>query len=201
MMIISLAVYAIALYLILKFVKNDMLEVVGILLITILIKVIVKDGSFYPLFAMPVLLALRYKKPYTLLYTFAIVLFVNYLQGFGSWTYAQLGIYGFIGIITYAIKNILNKQNKLILLSYNFVAMFLFGVLMDIFMFYAGNFLGYPNIFVQIIAGLPFDLKYGLSGLMYGSITMLVAYVASVSIKDIFKIKKMTLEKVKVENK
>ncbi len=199
MIIFSIVVYIIALYLIFKFVKNDILEVIGILLLTMLIKVMAGDGSFYPLFAMPVLLALRYKKPYTLLYTTLSVIFVSYLQGFGSWTYIQLGIYTVIALGTYGLKNILNKQNKLVALSYNFVVMFMFGVFMDIAMFYMGNFFGYPNVFVQIQMGIPFDIKYGMSGLMYGAMTMAVAYLSSVSVKDILKVKKMTLQKV--ENK
>lgn len=196
MMIFSIVVYVIALYLILKFVKNDILEVVGILLLTMLIKVMAGDGSFYPLFCMPVLLALRYKKPYTLIYTTLAVLFVSYLQGFGSWTYIQLGIYAVIALGTYALKNILNKTNKLLTLSYNFVVMFAFGVFMDVAMFYMGNFFGYPNVLVQIQMGIPFDIKYGMSGLMYGAITMAVAYLASVPVREILKVKKMTLEKV-----
>lgn len=198
MMVISVIGYVIALYLILKFVKNDILEVVGILLLTIFIKVIAGDGSFYPLFCMPVLLALRYKKPYVLAYTAITVLFVSYLQGFGVWTLAQLGIYGAISIVTYALKKGLNKH-KLITLSYNFAAMFVFGILMDVATFYMGNFLGYPNVISQILAGIPFDVKYGLSGLMYGSITMTVAYLSSVKVTEIFKIKNMTLEKAKVK--
>lgn len=198
MMIISIIVYAVALYLIFKFVKNDILEVTGIILLTLLLKVFIGDGSFYPMFCMPVLLALRYKKPYVLAYILITVLFVSYLQGFGVWTLLQLGIYAVISIITYIFKKKLNKY-KLITLSYNFVAMFLFGVLMDIATFYMGNFLGYPNVFAQILGGIPFDLKYGLSGLIYGSITMAVAYLSSVNVKDIFKIKSMTLEKVDVK--
>lgn len=196
MTVVSIIVYVVALYLILKFVKNDILEVVGILLLTILIKVMAGDGSFYPLFAMPVLLALRYKKPYVLAYTTIVVLFVSYFQGFGSWTYIQLAIYGVIALGTYTLKNILNKQNKLVTLSYNFVVMFMFGVLMDIAMYYTGNFLGYPNVFAEILAGIPFDVKYGMSGLMYGSITMAVTYLSSVNVKEILKVKMMTLEKI-----
>ena len=196
MMIVSIIVYVVALYLILKFVKNDILEVVGILLLTMLIKVGVGEGSFYPLFCMPVLLALRYKRPYTLAYTAISVLFVSYLQGFGTWTYIQLGIYAVISLGTYALKNILNKQNKIITLSYNFAVMFAVGVFMDIAMFYMGNFFGYPNVFVQIQMGIPFDIKYGMSGLMYGAITMAAAYLSSVDVRDVLKVKKMTLEKV-----
>ena len=154
------------------------------------------DGSFYPLFCMPVLLALRYKKPYTIAYTTLSVLFVSYFQGFGIWTYIQLGIYAVISIGTYALRNILNKTNKLVTLSYNFAVMFAFGVFMDTAMFYMGNFFGYPNVLVQIQMGIPFDIKYGMSGLMYGSITMAVAYLSSVPVMDMLKVKKMTLEKV-----
>ena len=192
---LSLIIYAIILFCIFKFIKNELLEVIAILLLTFLCKVIAEDGSFYPLFCMPVLLGLRYKKPYTIVYTVITILFVSSTQGFGIWTIGQLAIYGMIIGITYFARKQLNK-NKLVALSYNFVIMFVFGVLMDVFTFYAGNFLGYPNVFSQILGGLPFDLKYGLSGLMYGSISMAVAYLSSVKIEDIFTVRKMKLDKV-----
>lgn len=195
MYILSIILYAVALFVIFKFVKNDILEL-GILIgITIACKFLAGDGSFYPLFAMPVLLALRHNKPYSFVYTLIIVTFVNLLQGFGSWSIGQYLIYGLISIGTYLIRNKLVNTNKLVVFGYNFVVMFVFGVLMDVFTFYTGNFLGYSNVIEQVIAGLPFDLKYGISGIAFGSLSMAAAYLTSVNVKDILNVKSMTLVK------
>ena len=192
----SLMIYGAALFCIFKFSKSELLEVIGILVLTILCKVIIGNGSFYPLFCMPVLLGLRYKKPYGVLYTIIMITFVNIVYGFGIWAIGQYAIYGIICLLTYFIRNILNKQNKLVVFGYSFITMFMFGVLMDVFSFYTGNFFGYSNVFQQIVAGLPFDLKYGLSGITFGGISLIIAYMSSVEIKDILKINKMKLEKV-----
>ena len=195
MLLVSILLYAVVLYLTFKYIKNDLLEIVILIGISIACKFIVKDGSFYPLFAMPVLLALRHNKPYSILYTLIMVTVVNIIYGFGIWSIGQYAIYGVISLGTYFARNTLNKQNKLLVFAYSFAAMFVFGVLMDIFAFYTGNFLGYSNVFQQVTAGLPFDLRYGLSGITYGGISLAIAYIASVDIKDIFKVKSMRLEK------
>ena len=196
MLIVSVLLYAVVLYFTFKYVKNDILEIAILIGVSIACKLIAKDGSFYPLFAMPMLLALRHNKPYSIVYTIVMVTVVNAMHGFGIWSIGQYVIYAMISLGTYYTRTILNKQNKLVIFGCNFVTMFLFGMLMDVFTFYAGNFLGYANVFQQIIAGLPFDFKYGLNGVIYGGISFAVAYLASVHVKDILKIRDMTLEKV-----
>ena len=196
MYIVSILLYAIVLYLTFKYVKNEWVEIAILIGVSIACKYIVQEGSFYPLFAMPMLLALRHNKPYSIIYTLVMITFINVVYGFGIWSIGQYLLYGAISLGTYFARKPLNRQNKLVIFAYSFVSMFMFGVLMDVFSFYTGNFFGYSNVFQQIVAGLPFDLKYGLSGITFGGISLIIAYMSSVEIKDILKINKMKLEKV-----
>lgn len=197
MEIICIIIFMLGVYSIFKFVKNEKVEVACLIGLSIILKLLVKDGSFYPLYAMPILLSLRHQKILpSIIYLMVVITFVNFVDGFGVWSIPQYLIYAFISIITFISKKSLLK-NKFNSLAYNFVAMFMVGILMDICTFYMGNLFGYNSIIEQIYLGIPYDLKMGVAGLVYGGLTMTMAYISSVEIKEILSIKNMTLVKNK----
>lgn len=100
--------------------------------------------------------------------------------GIGPWCLMQAILWTAAGLIGGCMKS------KSISVQFMCIYGFMFGVVMDVFSFYVTPFLGYPNVFAQVMGGIPFDIRYCL--------VTTVSVVAFYGIESVYKSIKNTVK-------
>lgn len=74
--------------------------------------------------------------------------------GFGPWVIMQLPLWTVAGVIGGCVKS--KATSMQFICAYGFM----FGVIMDVFSFYTNIIPMYPNVIIQVLGGIPFDMRY-----------------------------------------